>query len=126
MKISTETIIPKGHSMSRVEDQDLITGRGRYTDNNKPARMVHLHLVRSHHAHARIISIDSSKALEMPGVLAVYTVDDLIRDGVNPYPVPGPPGDFSPKDIVEAGYRREDGSPMQAPIWYALAKDEVR
>ena len=125
MKISTETIIPKGHSMSRVEDQDLITGRGRYTDNNKLARMVHLHLVRSHHAHARIISIDSSKALEMPGVLAVYTVDDLIRDGVNPYPVPGPP-DFSPKDIVEAGYRREDGSPMQAPIWYALAKDEVR
>ena len=126
MKTSTETIIPKGASMLRVEDENLITGRGRYTDNNKPTGMVHLHLVRSHHAHAKILSIDCTKALGMPGVLAVYTVEDLIRDGVNPYPVPEPPGDFAPKHVVEAGYRREDGSPMEAPIWYALAKGEVR
>lgn len=111
--------------MLRVEDEELITGQGRYSANVKAARAAHLYMVRSPHAHAKIIKIDSSAALKMPGVLAVYTIEDLIKDGVNPYSKPGPPP-FSPPHIIKEGYLREDGEPMDSPVRYALAKDEVR
>lgn len=125
MTTTNDTIIPRGAAMLRVEDEELITGKGRYTDNIKSAEAVYLHMVRSPHAHAKINQIDFATALQMPGVLAIYTVADLIKDGVNPYPVPAPPP-FSPPHIIEEGYYREDGQPMAVPVKYALAKDEVR
>ncbi|MEZ5903750.1 MAG: hypothetical protein R3C69_01055 [Geminicoccaceae bacterium] len=62
-----------GQPVRRVEDQRLVTGRGRYTDDISIAGQVHGYVVRSPHAHARIRSIDTSAAAQAPGVLGVFT-----------------------------------------------------
>ena len=115
-----------GDSMRRVEDEEMITGAGCYTDDLQFPEMTHLHFVRSPYPHAKIKKMDLSAAMESEGVLAIYTADDLIRDGVNPYPIPGPPGDFVTQEILDQGYRNGNGEPMDPPRWLALAKDEVR
>jgi aerobic carbon-monoxide dehydrogenase large subunit len=66
-----------GRSRLRKEDARLITGRTRWTDNLVLNGMLHLAMVRSPVAHARITNIDTSTAKSMPGVLAVYTGADL-------------------------------------------------
>ena len=66
-----------GTSRLRKEDPELITGRGRYVDNISLPGMLWVALVRSPFAHARIRSIDVSNARELPGVVAVYTGEDL-------------------------------------------------
>ncbi|MBI5653831.1 MAG: xanthine dehydrogenase family protein molybdopterin-binding subunit [Chloroflexi bacterium] len=76
-----------GSTVKRREDPRLITGNGTYTDNMTLPRMAYLTILRSPHAHARIKKIDASKARAMPGVLAVYTGNDLKNGGVNPIPV---------------------------------------
>lgn len=63
--------------MRRVEDERLITGRGRYAGDIKLDGLVHVAFARSPLPHARIRSIDMSQARQMPGVLAVWTSDDL-------------------------------------------------
>ena len=88
--------------------------------------MTHLYFARSPYPHAKIKKMDLSAAMESEGVSAIYTADDLIRDGVNPYPIPGPPGDFVTQEILDRGYRNGNGEPMDPPRWLALAKDEVR
>ncbi|WP_019816392.1 xanthine dehydrogenase family protein molybdopterin-binding subunit [Saccharomonospora saliphila] len=70
-----------GRARLRKEDERLITGRTRWTDNITLPGMVHLAVVRSPVAHARIASIDTSAARRMPGVLGVYTADDLDPEG---------------------------------------------
>jgi carbon-monoxide dehydrogenase large subunit len=62
-----------GASVQRKEDPRFLTGRGRYTDDFEPPGTVHLALVRSPHAHARIRRVDASKARQLPGVLLVLT-----------------------------------------------------
>jgi len=76
-----------GSTVKRREDPRLITGAGRYTDNISLPGMAYLAILRSPHAHARIKRIDTSKAKAQPGVLAVFTGEDLKRGGVNPIPV---------------------------------------
>ena len=66
-----------GHSVLRKEDPRFIRGKGNYVDDLKLPGMLHLDIVRSPMAHARIKSIDSEKALTIPGVLAVITGKDL-------------------------------------------------
>ena len=66
-----------GKSFSRKEDLPLITGNGRYLDDYRLPGMVHLGLVRSPHANARVTSIAKSEAQAMPGVLAVLSAADL-------------------------------------------------
>ena len=66
-----------GSGIKRREDPRLITGKGKYTDDMALLGMVHMAVVRSPHAHARIKSIDTSKAKAAPGVVAVYTGADL-------------------------------------------------
>ena len=66
-----------GQSRLRKEDQRLITGRTRYTDNMTLPGMLHLAMVRSPSAHATITSIDVSAARTAPGVVAVLTGADL-------------------------------------------------
>lgn len=66
-----------GRARKRKEDARLITGRTKYTDNLSLPGMVHLAMVRSPIAHAKIVSIDTSAALKSPGVFAVYTGADL-------------------------------------------------
>jgi carbon-monoxide dehydrogenase large subunit len=66
-----------GKARWRKEDRRLITGRTRYTDNMTLPGMLHMAMVRSPYAHARITSIDTSAAAAAPGVVAVYTGADL-------------------------------------------------
>ena len=77
----TATIEPEvGKSRRRKEDERLITGRTRWTDNITLPGMLHLAVLRSPFAHARITSIDTASAKTAPGVIAVYTARDLDPD----------------------------------------------
>ena len=62
-----------GHSVPRKEDQRFIRGKGNYVDDVVLPNMLHLELLRSPYAHARIRSIDTSRAAALPGVVAVVT-----------------------------------------------------
>ncbi|HXH39530.1 MAG TPA: molybdopterin cofactor-binding domain-containing protein, partial [Thermoanaerobaculia bacterium] len=62
-----------GHSMKRKEDARFLRGQGKYVDDVKLPGMLYLDIVRSPYAHAKIKSIDTSKAMAIPGVLAVVT-----------------------------------------------------
>lgn len=77
-----------GQSTPRVEDARLLTGQGRYTDDMARPGMLYGTTLRSPHAHAAISSIDISAALEVPGVVAVYTHADIAGYGPIPCLVP--------------------------------------
>src|SRR5262245_39406492 len=66
-----------GARVARLEDPALLTGRGRFVDDIRPAGALHACFVRSPHAHAKIRAIDTSAARDLPGVHAVLTADDL-------------------------------------------------
>lgn len=68
-----------GKSMKRVEDPRLLAGKGKYLDDVVLPRMAHAALLRSPHAHARIKSIDTSKASALPGVIAVVTGAEFLK-----------------------------------------------
>ena len=73
-----------GQTVRRIEDPALVSGQGQFTDDLNREGQTHLVFVRSPHGHARINSIDTSAALAVPGVLAVYTGADLVAAGVKP------------------------------------------
>ncbi len=75
-----------GKPVPRNEDQRLITGKGRFSDDFSLPGQVWAAMVRSPHPHARIVSIDTSAALQMPGVLAVYTGEECRKDGLKAIP----------------------------------------
>jgi carbon-monoxide dehydrogenase large subunit len=66
-----------GTATLRKEDPELITGAGRFVDDIKLPGMLHLAFVRSTVAHGKLGSVDAQAALQVPGVRAVYTADDL-------------------------------------------------
>ena len=66
-----------GAPVRRKEDRRFLTGRGQFVDDVKLPNALHAAIVRSPHAHARIMSIDTGPALEMPGVAAVFTFEDI-------------------------------------------------
>jgi carbon-monoxide dehydrogenase large subunit len=70
---TTAEVCGMGHSMKRKEDPRFIRGQGHYVDDIKLPGMVHLDIVRSPYAHAKIMAIHTEKALAIPGVLAVIT-----------------------------------------------------
>ncbi len=78
-----------GESVRRREDGRFVTGRGRYVDDLRPADALHLAIVRSVHAHARIVGIDAAGARSIEGVVGVFTLDDLpaLRGVLPPPPV---------------------------------------
>jgi aerobic carbon-monoxide dehydrogenase large subunit len=69
-----------GAAVPRLEDERLLTGRGRYADDISAPGMAYAHVVRSPYAHARIRGIDTRAALQSPGVIAVLTGEDVARD----------------------------------------------
>jgi carbon-monoxide dehydrogenase large subunit len=75
-----------GSSPRRKEDRRLITGAGRFVDDLKLPGMLHAAVVRSPHAHARVVGIDARAALRRPGVVAVFTVREApeLAAGVPP------------------------------------------
>ncbi len=102
-----------GKSVRRLEDPTLVTGTGRYVDDVELPGQTHLVFVRSQYAHAKINSVDSSAALEMPGVIAVFSGADLVAAGVNPLPAQGM-------------FKRPDGSAPTSPPRRAIAHEVTR
>ena len=102
-----------GQSVKRLEDQRLLTGQGHFIDDKAQDGALWLYVLRSPHAHARITAIDTSAAMAMPGVAAVYTGADLIVDDIGTIP-------------TLPIFKRPDGSPMAAPPRRLLAHDVVR
>ena len=100
-----------GQSVPRREDPMLLRGLGRYTDDVSLPDLVYAVMVRSRNAHGIIRDIDAKAALQMPGVLAVYTGADL--------------KDYGPLKCIVALNNR-DGSPLKKPRRDALAIDRVR
>ena len=70
-----------GQPIPRTEDPRLLTGGGRYSDDYTLPHQLRAYVLRSPHAHARIISIDSATAAAMPGVHAILTAEDYRADG---------------------------------------------
>jgi carbon-monoxide dehydrogenase large subunit len=68
---------PIGTSPRRKEDRRLLVGGGRYLDDITPEGVLHLGVVRSLHAHARVSRVDARAALALPGVVAAWTPADL-------------------------------------------------
>ena len=68
---------PIGLSVKRREDHRFLTGRGRYVDDLPFPGLLHAAIVRSPHAHARILGIDTHRALAQPGIAAVLTFAEL-------------------------------------------------
>ena len=78
-----------GEQVARVEDQRLLRGKGMYADDllvDDP-RLLHAAVLRSPHAHARIVDIDVSDVLDVEGVVAVWTYDDLAGPMAEPLPL---------------------------------------
>ncbi len=102
-----------GAPVRRIEDFRLLRGHGRFgTDMTIPG-LLHMAILRSPHAAARIEAIDTRAASAAPGVVAVLTAADLLADGIG--------GLHTMLEIP-----RPDGSPMPRPPYRALAFDEVR
>ncbi len=68
-----------GRAVPRPNARKLVEGRATYTDDVSLPRLVHAAFLRSPHAHARIVSIDASEALKVPGVVRVFTGADLAK-----------------------------------------------
>jgi aerobic carbon-monoxide dehydrogenase large subunit len=96
-----------GMPVERLEDPPLVTGKGRFAADINFARQLHMRLVRSNHAHGRVVAIDASEARAMPGVVAVWTARDI--------------DDIGPIDFREGPI--EKLAPYRQPV---LAVDTVR
>jgi carbon-monoxide dehydrogenase large subunit len=102
-----------GASVKRTEDIRFITGKGHYVDDvNRPGQ-TYAYFLRSPHAHATIDKIDLSAALKAPGVVAIFTGDDIAADKVGGL-------------ICGWMIHSKDGSPMKAGAHPALAQGKVR
>jgi aerobic carbon-monoxide dehydrogenase large subunit len=99
-------------SQKRLEDDRLLTGKGRYSDDLELPNQCWLVLVRSPYAHARISGIDLAATKAAPGVVAAWSMADLRADGVGHIPFP-------------PLFKRADGSAMAAPPRTPLADGMV-
>jgi len=73
-----------GQSVKRLEDHQLLLGAGQYTNDVSLPNQSHLVFLRSPYPHAHITRLDTQAAKDMPGVLAVYSGQDLLAAGVKP------------------------------------------
>jgi len=102
-----------GQAVTRFEDDRLLAGSGRFADDLELPGALHLLLLRSPHAHARLRQVAVDEARRADGVAAVYTGADLGAAGVAPFP-------------ASPGFKRADGSAMSTPPYPPLAIDVVR
>jgi carbon-monoxide dehydrogenase large subunit len=106
-----------GQSVERVEDARLLRGQGRFAASIRRAGMTHAMFVRSPHAHARIVNIDTSAARALPGVVAVLTAADLAEVLVAPMTLVGPPSlKVAPYQPVAGDKVRLVGDPVAIVI----------
>jgi carbon-monoxide dehydrogenase large subunit len=102
-----------GAPVRRREDPRFLAGRGRFVGDLVFPGMLHAHIVRSPHAHARVGAIGTAEAAGAPGVVAVFTGADMAGDGLGPL-----------RPIWEV--RSPEGRPMAEPPRWALARGIVR
>ena len=102
-----------GQAVNRMEDAALVAGTGLYTDDAVANNLAHLAFLRSPYPHAKIVSIDTSAAKAMPGVLLVVTGAELAAAGVKP--LPGCPLPKRPNG--EAG-----ANPSRRPLAHEIAR----
>jgi len=121
-----------GRSVPRLEDRPLLIGQGRFAADISFPHQIHMRVVRSAHAHARITAIETARAHAIPGVVAVWTASDVADippidfrltrvEGLDPYRQQILAGDFvryvgEPVAVVFAAdtYRAEDAADLVA------------
>ena len=112
-----------GRRLPRLEDERLLTGKGRFSDDFNLAGQCHAQFVRSPYAHAAIGGIDTTAALQLPGVVAILTGKEWLADGHgNIFHVADPADGCDPKTKTFAdrgGFVFDDGQPV-------IATDKVR
>ena len=113
-----------GAPVKRKEDPRLITGSSIYVDDITLPGMVHLAIVRSPYAHAKIVNIDTAEALTMPGVVSVVTGSDLAPMLTNKYPVEAYEGPGEPPEEYIPQAEQDDTIPV--PGVEPLARRKVR
>jgi carbon-monoxide dehydrogenase large subunit len=132
-----------GDRLLRKEDPRLVQGRGRYVGDIALPGMLHAAIVRSPHAHARIVAIDASRALEAPGVAGVVTYADL-GDAARSLPIVPPHPALRGKSfqllagdrarfvgeavavvLAESRYAAEDARALIDVSWEPLPLDRV-
>jgi len=96
-----------GTSPRRKEDRRLLVGAGRYLDDLTREGLLHLGVVRSLHAHARVLTVDAREALRLPGVVAAWSAADLPE---------------AARPILAGSEGAHKGRPFAAPV---LARDVV-
>ncbi len=108
-----------GQSVVRAEDVRLLRGKGQFTDDIVPPRSVHMYVLRSPHAHARIGAIEIDEAKRCPGVIAILTGVDAAADGLGGFPsmipstAPGGGPSFAPSfPVIAQGTARYAGEPV--------------
>jgi aerobic carbon-monoxide dehydrogenase large subunit len=108
-----------GATVRRKEDPRLVTGTSRYVDDVTLPNMAHAAFVRSQYAHGKIRGVDASEALAMPGVLAVYTQEELRAVLKDSFPPPPSETGQEQEEVAE-----DAGIPV--PPVHPLACDKVR
>lgn len=121
-----------GQGVTRIEDDRLLKGAGRYTDDFDLPGCLHAFIVRSPHAHARIAVLNISNALKSKGVVAILTGKDVAADGLGDLPclVPvtnsdGTPRAETPRPLLAKDVVRHVGDPVALVLanTYLEAKD---
>lgn len=105
-----------GQPAVREEDKRFLRGQGRFTDDINLPNQAWSYILRSPHAHARIRSINTEAARQAPGVLVIYTGEDVAKAGLGDLPC------FAAKAVP---FKRPDGQPIFVPPHPALARGKV-
>jgi aerobic carbon-monoxide dehydrogenase large subunit len=118
-----------GQSVSRFEDLTLVRGAGRYADDVRLQNEAHAYVLRSPHAHAKLLRVDATAARKAPGVLAVLTGAEVKADGLGDIPcmIPvqnadGTPRGETPRPILAVERVRHVGDPVALVVAESLAQ----
>ena len=101
-----------GQPVPRVEDRKLLQGLGSYTDDRLVAGAAHMYVVRSPHAAAKLLNIDTTKSMSMPGVLQVLTANDATADNLG-------------KFTCSVKRKQRNGSSMLEPDFPILVSESI-